>query len=102
MDHPEVELAIAIVIEPTGSHGPLAARDSGLGGDVFKRAVTAIAVEQVAVDAGDEEVGVSVVVKIADGSAHGISRSGHAGLLGDIAELPIALVAIQAIPILGG
>ena len=61
-----------------------------------------VAIEHVAVDAGDEEVGVAVVVEVADGGAHGIACSRHSGLLGDIAELPVAFVAIQAIPVLGG
>ena len=81
MDHPEVELAVAIVIEPAGGHGPLAARDAGLGGDVLEAAVAEIVVEDVAVDAGDEEVGVAVVVVVGRRGAHGIACARDARLL---------------------
>ena len=102
VDHPEIEFAVAIVIEPAGGDGPLAAGDAGFGGDVLEVAVSEVAIEGVAIDAGDEEVGVTVVIVVADGGAHGVAGAGDARLFGDVGELPIAFVAIEAVPIFGG
>ena len=101
MDHPEIEFAVAIVIEPAGGDGPLAAGDAGFGGDVFEAAVSEVVIEDVAIDAGDEEVGVAVVIVIADGGAHGVAGAGDAGLFGDVGEFPVAFVVIEAVPIFG-
>src|SRR5262249_25290225 len=85
VDDPEIEEAVAVVVEPARGDGPEAAFDAGLFGDVFEAAIAEISVERVAVDAGDEEVGATVVVVVGGRDAHGVAGSGHAGGLGDVA-----------------
>src|SRR5205807_3537881 len=98
----QIELAIAVVIQPAGGRGPFAGADAGLDGDVFESTVAQIMVERVAIDAGDEEVRAPVVIVVGGRRAHRVSGACHAGLRGNVAKLQVAFVVVQPVPILGG
>src|SRR5260370_31501534 len=94
----KIEQAVAVVVEPARGDGPGLGMDASFGGDVFERAIAAIAVQNVAAHAGHEEVGMSVVVVIGCGGAHAVAFATHAGARGHIVEYTIAAVAIETVP----
>ena len=69
----QVQPAIVVVIQPAGRYRPHVAElrvlssDAGFGGNVGEAAVSEIAVEDVSLHAGDEDIGKAVVIEIADG-----------------------------------
>ena len=65
--------------------------------DVFESAVAPIAVQDVAIDAGDEQVLPSVVVVIGGGNARREALAPNSGGNRDIGERSIAVVAIQPV-----
>ena len=72
----DVEVEVAVVVEVgERRRGRIVARPSSPARSrhVLERAVAAVAVERVGLQAGHEEVGMPVVVVIADGDAHGRS-----------------------------
>ena len=99
----QVQPAIVVVIQPAGRYRPHAAElrvgsgDAGLRGDVGEAAVAEVAVEGVALHAGDEDIGVAVVVEVADGDGRGIAFAGEARLGGDVGERHVAVIAKQAV-----
>ena len=46
----EIEASIVIVIKPDGAGGPAGGRDAGFGGDVGKRAVAIVVIEDAAAE----------------------------------------------------
>src|SRR4029077_9899939 len=68
-----------------------------LGGDIGKRAVAVVVVEDVLAEVGDEEIVEAVVVVIAD--ADGLPPAGmnEARLSGDVGESTVAIIFVQAI-----
>ena len=66
--------------------------------DILERAVTSIAVEEVAMYAGDEEVDVAVVIEVGGSGAHAEGFALESGFFRDILEAPLAQIAIQVIP----
>ena len=87
MHDPEVEHPVVVVIEPACGNGPFAARDARRSGDVFERAVAAIVIKDVAIDAGDEEIGMAVVVVICSGRAHRVAFARDARVFGHVAGI---------------
>jgi hypothetical protein len=77
-----IDEAVPIIIRPCSAGHETAAAHSGFVGDIFKSAITAVAVESIAAVAGDEYVGQSIVVKIGDGNAHAPTLAGQPCLLG--------------------
>ncbi len=69
---------------------------------VLERAIAAVVIQRVGIDARHEDVGMAVVVVIAGGNAHRITLARYARLLGNVREMHVAVVAILAIPILRG
>ena len=76
--HEKVEMAVVVVVEPAGGHGPLATRDARSLRRILEAAVAAIAQQLVLPHTGDEKVDITVVVVVARGGAHGISDAAHA------------------------
>src|SRR6267378_4187639 len=70
-------------------------------GDVFEGAVSAVSVQNVAIHAGDEDVGETIVVIVRRGNPHRVSIAGHAGLLRNISECQITVVLVQPVVELG-
>jgi hypothetical protein len=60
--------------------------------------MSAVAVQGVAVDAGDVEVGPTVVVEVARRDPHRVPLAVEARLFGDVAEGVVALVAVEPVP----
>ena len=71
--------------------------DAGLRGDIGETAVAEVAIEDVALHAGDEDIGEAVVVEVADGDRHRIAFAGQPGLGGDVGKRQVAVVAKQAV-----
>jgi hypothetical protein len=98
----EIETAIVIVIEPAGRDGPrltlagcrVAARARS---DIFEGSVAAIAIENVAIDAGDEEIFPSIVVVVRDSNAGGETRAAYAGGQRDVGEGGVAIIPVEAV-----
>ena len=67
---------------------------------ILEGAVAAIVEEGVSFDAGDEQVGMSVVVIIGRGDADVEAGACHAGLVCDIFERPVVAVPVEAVAIL--
>lgn len=78
VDDPEIELAVAVKIEPAGGDGPTFVLDAGFDSDVFEAAVAEIVIQRAAADAGDEDVGFAVIIEIGDGDAHVVTFAGEA------------------------
>src|SRR4029077_21213679 len=95
----KIKPAIAIVIDESATGVPALAvgGDTGLGGDIGKRAVAVVVVEDVLAEVGDEEIVEAVVVVIAD--ADGLPPAGmnEARLSGDVGESTVAIIFVQAI-----
>src|SRR6185437_14266989 len=70
VNDPKIQEAVVVVIEPACSHGPFADLDAGFSGDIFEFAVPEIAIENVAVDARNEQVGLSIVIEICSSGSH--------------------------------
>ena len=96
--HQQIELAVVVVIEPSGGHGPLVVVDSRLRRYIFERAVAAITIEDVAIHSRDKKIGMPVVVVIARRRAHRVALPGDAGAFRNIGEMEVAVVAVQPIP----
>src|SRR5665213_1608458 len=77
----KVEPAIVVVIEPAGGNGPHLPRprtcQSRLSSDVHEVAIAKVAVERVAVDPGNEDVGEAVVIEIGGSHRIGITLASH-------------------------
>ena len=73
------------------------AADAGFGGDVGKRAIAVVVIENVASELGNEEIGETVVVVIAPNAAEAVVCAGDAGGVGDVGEGPVAIVAIEGV-----
>src|SRR5450432_2859419 len=93
----QVEITVFVVIEPSGAGGPSTfIGDSGLGGDIGKRAVAIVVIQNRAAVAGDIQVGVAVVIEIADRDALPVvTRAANAGRVGNVGERSVAVVVIQ-------
>jgi len=63
--HPKIELAVEVVIEPSGGDGPLAVLDTGFRSHVLEVAAANVPIETVAVHACDKQVRKTVVSKSA-------------------------------------
>src|SRR5215471_19386137 len=75
IDDEQIQPAIIVVVEPAGSDRPLVARDSRLLGHVLEFSVAQIAIENVAIDAGHEQIRMPVIVVVSSGRAHRIART---------------------------
>ena len=97
----EIELAIAVEVEPAGGHTPFIAPDGRLQRDIFKTAIAQIAIEHVAIKARDEEIDIAIIVEVTCGGTHGITFARKARLGCDIGKFPVAIVPKEAVLELG-
>ena len=82
----EVEPAVAVVVHEEGARGPARVAAARGGGDVFERAVRAVAPELVGPVVGQVEVRPPVVVVVPHGHALAVARGPDAAGLGHIGE----------------
>src|SRR5207253_1784941 len=95
----EIEMAVAIVVEPRTSRAITGgiAMEARLFGHIRKGPVAIVSVEYVLAVVGDEQVLESVVVVVADRDRRSPPGSQQSGLGGDVGEGAIAVVLIQAV-----
>ena len=75
--------------------------EAGFLRDVGECAVAVVVVERVAVNSGDEEIGMTVVVVVADGDSNVEAGALQARLFGDVGKDAVAIVAEEAIGVFG-
>ena len=68
-------------------------------GHVGERAVAAVAIQPIAVDAGDEEIDVAVVIVVGGRRAGRVAFACDTGALGDVDEGHAAAIAEQPVPL---
>src|SRR6266545_1925400 len=101
MDHEEIEEAVIVVIEPAGGHRPRSvAFQSGPLSNVFERAVSQVAIENVLAHSSDKEVRMAVAVEISHRDPHGVASAAHAGRCRHVDKCAVVMVAKQ--PVLEG
>ena len=99
----KIEPAVVVVIEPSGRNRPpgselrIHARKAGTRGHIGETAVAEISVESVALHAGDENIGESVVVEVAGGHRYRISFACESRLRRDVGERHVAVVSKQPV-----
>ena len=96
----EVQPAVAVDIDEAGARRPAVACHAGLFGDIGKRSVAVIPVQNIVAEVGDVEVRPAIVVVVAGRHPHSVGMAAHPGLLGDVGEGAVAVVVIQPVPIL--
>jgi len=94
----EVQVAVLVDVQEASARADVVAvGNARLLGDVRKRAVAIVSVQDVGSVVVQVEVEVAVVVVIAGGHAQAVSRVAHAGLIRHIRELPAAVITIEGI-----
>src|SRR5579883_2994898 len=88
----EVEAAIAVIVTKSCAGRPVTQSDSGLLGNVGKRAVVIVAIQAVLAEVADEDVRPAVVVVISDGYAKTPAVIRHSGFVGDICKCAVVVV----------
>ena len=92
----EIEQAVAIVVEPEGGRAEaLAFAEPGGVGHIHECSFAGVAEKAILSDAGDENVGKSVVVVVADGHAHAVHFDVEPGARRDVGEGTIAVVVVE-------
>ena len=74
--------------------------ESGLLCHIAERSVAIVVIQRVAVDAGDKDVGVSVVVVVADGNTNIKPGALQSGSFGYVGERPVAVIAKEMVRVL--
>ena len=90
----QIEVAVAVVIQKAASRSPAlaAAGYARLLGNITKRAISVIAVQNVLAPVADKQIIESVVVVVADAAALAPARMGQAGVPGDVGKRAVAIV----------
>ena len=93
----EIGPAVGVVVAKGGTGGPgVVGRETGWRGDVGEGAVTVVAVEDDAAEAGDEQVRPAIVVVVSDDCTHGPAGRADAGGIGDVGEGAIVIVTVES------
>ncbi len=92
----EVEVAIAVGVEPCRARAPVVglARHPGLGRDVVEASADVLE-QHVLAHRRDVEVGPAVVVEVAGGDAHAVALHGEAGGRRGVGEVAGAIVRVE-------
>ncbi len=92
----EIEMAVAIVIEPQGrcAEGRAAGETAGFG-DIAKCAFAGVQEQAVLADTRDQDVRESIVVVICDSDAHAVEFDIESGGAGYVGEGSVAIVFIK-------
>src|SRR5690348_5285282 len=93
----QVQPAVFVVVEPAGAGGPAAfIGNSRLCGDVAKRSVAIVMVQNGASVAGDVKIRIAVVVVIRDRDSLAVMPfPAYAGLLRHVGEGAVSVVVVQ-------
>src|SRR5580658_7113735 len=97
--HEQIQQSVVVVVEPARGHRPtvISAQSSPIG-YILEGPVAFVAIEDVVVQSGDEQIRETVVVKIAGRHAHGVAVARNARSLGHVGESSVAVIAKQSIP----
>ena len=95
--HEEIELAVAVVVDPGRAGAEVRILHARLGRHVGKGPVAVVVVEDRRAPVGDVDVLVAVVVVVAHGHAHAEALAAHARLRGDVGKGSVAVVAVEMI-----
>src|ERR1039458_158886 len=95
-DH-QVKPSILVEVKPSGAGGPLAfVRNARLGGDVGKRSVAIVVVQDGASIAGYVQVGIAVIIVVADSDTLAIvALTSYACFFRYVGECSIPIVVIK-------
>ena len=93
-DH-EIDKSISIVVAECCTGRPSAVGDASFCGHVGKGAVSVVAIENVAAQAGDVEIGPAVVVVVSYGSAHGKAARGETRFCRHVGERTVVIVMVE-------
>jgi hypothetical protein len=93
--HHKIDESVAIVIAKRRACRPTAVGDARLRGDVGKRSVAVIVIEDVAAETGQVEIRPAVIVVVADGAAHREAWRRQARALRHVSESPVVIVVIE-------
>src|SRR5207249_12045284 len=99
-----IQQTVVIVVEPTGRNGPGFSARSLLPQpralrNVFKLAVSTIPIEDIPVDAYDEQIGGAIVIIVGCRNAHPKTFAANSGHGSHVGECAVAIVLIEAIVI---
>ena len=91
----EVELAVAVVVEPGGAGREGGVAQAGLRGHVAELAGAFVVKEVVAAESGDVDVVAAVVIVIADRHAEAVDFDVEAAAARHVGERAVAVVAVE-------
>ncbi len=94
--HKQIELAVAVVIDPSAARAPTGAicSHAGFFGDIRESAVPIVVIENVFAPVGDEQIVKAVVIVIADADAARPAGSMQPRLGGHVGECAVAVVLV--------
>ena len=95
--HKQIELAVAVVVDPGRAGAEVRVLHARLGRHVRKGPVAVVVVEDRRTPVGHVDVFVAVVVVVAHGHAHAEALAAHARLRGDVGKSAVAVVAIEMV-----
>ena len=98
IDHVEVEVAVAVNVQPERAGAPVGVADSSGLSDITKRSVPAIVQEAVGTEPGNEQIVESVPIEVSNGTALSIQRDVELAGVGDIVEAHCPHIAVEPTP----
>ena len=93
----QINAAVLVVIEPSGTDGPAVNIDACLFGYIGKVTIAVVVIEDRFSVAGDQQIDKAIIVVIGSGHGHSVDIWIEAGLLRYIGEVSVAIVAIEMI-----
>ena len=92
----QVDEAIVIIIGKSGARGPTAAsRQARFLGHIGESSVAVVTVQNIWPQAGNEQIGPSIVVVIGDGPSHGETGRANSRFFGHVCKRSVVIVVIQ-------
>ena len=92
----EIDSSVAVVVTEGGAGAPAAPLQTGEGGDVPEPAAAQVPVQDVAAEAGEEQIDAAVVVVVGEHAPlRPVAARGDARPLGDVLERAVAAVAVE-------
>src|SRR6266478_348515 len=92
----QIELAVAVVVDPSAARAPTGAicSHAGFFGDIRESAVPIVVIENVFAPVGDEQIVKAVVIVIADANSARPAGSKQPRLRGDVGECAVTVVLV--------
>src|SRR5215475_4491879 len=93
----QIELAVAVVINPNGTRSPTRSGNSRRNGHIGESSVAIVPIQNDATVLRDVNIGETVGVVIAHRHAHSIAAARDTGLFGDVSEGSVTIIVIKHI-----